>query len=223
MGIVLETSTERIPRWLRIAAILLIYGSLLAAGYWGSGWLSDFFRAHFSTGAQSYDLHVQIAGVVLYAVLMAIPFVPGLEISLALLAVFGPKVAIAIYAATVVALALSWLVGRMLPVSLIATIFGTLGQLRAKALVESLQPLSAEQKLDLLLVHAPKRIVPVFLKHRYIAVIVALNMPGNTVIGGGGGIALLAGMSGLFTFSRFIASVSLAALPVPLFVILAGA
>ena len=70
--------------------------------------------------------------------------------------------------------------------------------------------------------HAPKRVVPVFLKHRSIAIMVALNVPGNAVIGGGGGIALLAGMSGLFTFPRFLASVSLAALPVPLFVILTG-
>jgi hypothetical protein len=51
---------------------------------------------------------------------------------------------------------------------------------------------------------------------------VALNVPGNAVIGGGGGIALLAGMSGLVTFPRFLATVSLAALPVPLFVVLAG-
>jgi hypothetical protein len=110
----------------------------------------------------------------------------------------------------------------MLPVSLIATLFGSLGLQRAKGLVESLQPLTAEQRFEVLIEHAPKRVVPVFLKHRYIAIMVALNVLGNAVIGGGGGIALLAGMSGLFTFPRFLTSVSLAALPVPLFVILTG-
>lgn len=215
----MEISAEGIPRWLRIAVVALIYGGLLAGGHWGSGWLIDLVGVDLGTGAP-HDLHVMIAGVAFYAALMAIPFVPGMEISLALLAVFGPKVAMAIYAATVAALALSCLIGRMLPLSLIATLFGSLGLQRAKGLVQSLQPLSAEQRFEVLIEHAPKRVVPVLLKHRYIAIIVALNVPGNAVIGGGGGIALLAGMSGLFTFPRFLASVSLAALPVPLVVIL---
>ena len=94
------------------------------------------------------------------------------------------------------------------------------GLQRAKGLVQSLQPLSAEQRLEVRIEHARKRVVPVLLKHRYIAIIVALNVPGNAVIGGGGSIALLAGLSGLFTFPRILASVSLAALPVPLVVIL---
>ena len=218
----MEISAEGIPRWLRIAGVALIYGSLLAVGQWGSGWLIDLVGVDLGTGAQPHDLHVMIAGVAVYAALMAIPFVPGMEISLALLAVFGPKVAMAIYAATVAALTLSCLIGRMLPLSLIATLFGSLGLQRAKGLVQSLQPLSAEQRFEVLIEHAPKRVVPVLLKHRYIAIIVALNVPGNAVIGGGGGIALLAGMSGLFTIPRFVASVSLAALPVPLVVILSS-
>ncbi len=216
----MENSAGGAPRWRRIVVAVLIYGSLLAGGYWGSGWLIDVVGVDLGADAQSRAHHVMIAGVVFYAALMAIPFVPGMEISLALLAVFGPKVAMAIYAATVAALALSCLIGRTLPVSLIARLFGSLGLHRAKSLVDSLQPLSAEQRLAVLIEHAPKRFVPVLLKHRYIAIMVALNVPGNAVIGGGGGIALLAGMSGLFTFPRFLAAVSLAALPVPLVVIL---
>ena len=218
----METSTEGAPRWLRIAVVVLIYGSLLAGGYWGSGWLIDFLGVDFGSAVQSHELHVMVVGVAFFAVLMAIPFVPGIEISLALLAVFGPKVAIAIYAATVAALTLSYLIGSKLSLNLIATLFGSLGLQRAKGLVLSLQPLSAEQRFEVLIEHAPKRIVPVLLKHRYIAIMVALNMPGNAVIGGGGGIALLAGMSGLFMLPRFLASVSLAALPVPLVILLTG-
>ena len=218
----MEISAKGIPRWLRIAVVALIYGGLLAVGHWGGGWLIDLVGADPGAGAQSRNLHVMIVGIVFYAALMAMPFVPGMEISLALLAAFGPKVAIAVYAATVAALALSCLIGRMLPISLIATFFGTLGLRRARDLVHSLQPLSAEQRFEVLIEHAPKRIVPMLLKHRYIAIIVALNVPGNAVIGGGGGIALLAGMSGLFTLPRFVASVALAALPVPLVVMLSG-
>ncbi len=200
----------------------MIYGGLLAGGHWGSGWLIDFVGMDLGTGAQSQDLQVMVVGIVVYTALMAIPFVPGMEISLGLLALFGPRVAMAVFVATVAALCLSCLIGKILPVSLIATLFGSVGLQRAKGLVQSLQPLSAEQRLEVLIEHAPKRVVPVLLKHRYIAIIVALNMPGNAVIGGGGGIALLAGMSGVFTFPRFLASVSLAALPVPLVVILTG-
>jgi len=218
----LRISAKGIPNWLRIAVLLLICGSLLAVGHWGSGWLVDVIGMEIGNSAQKYSTYMMIVGVVLYAALLAIPFVPGIEISLALLAVFGPKVALAIYAATVAALAISYLVGRMLHVSLIARFFGSLGLRRARDLVQSLQPLSAQQRLNVLIEHAPRRVVPMFLKHRYIAIIVALNVPGNAVIGGGGGIALLAGISGVFTFPRFLASMSLAALPIPLFVILAS-
>ncbi len=219
----MEISAEGIPRWLRIAGVALIYGSLLAVGHWGSGWLIDFAGMDLGTGAQSLDLQVMVAGIVLYTALMAIPFVPGMEISLGLLAVFGPRVAVAVFVATVAALCLSCLIGKIIPVSLLARFFGSLGLQRAKGLVQSLEPLAAEQRLGALIDHAPKRIVPMLLKHRYIAIIVALNVPGNAIIGGGGGIALLAGISGLFTMPRYFAAVSLAAFPVPLFVMLSGA
>jgi hypothetical protein len=223
LEIILEPSPGGISRWLRIAAVVLFYGGLLGLGHWGSGWLIEVIGMDLGAGGQSHGLHVMVAGVVLYALLMAIPFVPGMEISLALLAVFGPKVALAIYAATVAALTLSCLIGRLLPVGLIGAFFGSLGLHRARDLVLSLQPLNGEQRLAVLLEHAPKRIVPLLLKHRYIAIMVALNTPGNAIIGGGGGIALLAGMSGLFSFPRFLAAVCLAVLPVPLFIMLTGA
>jgi hypothetical protein len=129
---------------------------------------------------------------------------------------------VSIYAATVAALAISYLIGRLVPVRLIASLFGSLGQHRAEDLVRRLEPLSAEQRLKTLIAHAPRRVVPALLRHRYIAIAVALNVPGNVIIGGGGGIALLAGISGLFTFPRYLAVVALAVLPIPLAVMLTG-
>ncbi|MGA1369426.1 MAG: hypothetical protein ACO394_13000, partial [Blastocatellia bacterium] len=41
---------------------------------------------------------------------------------------------------------------------------------------------------------------------------VALNMPGNAMIGGGGGIAMLAGMSGLFALPVFVMVIAIAVL-----------
>ena len=218
----MEPSVGGISRWPRIAAVLLIYGGLLAGGHWGSGWLIDLIGVDLGPGAQSQDLQVMVVGLVLYTALLATPFVPGMEISLGLLAVFGPRIALAVFLATVVALGFSHLIGRLLPVSMLATFFRFFGLERARGLVERLEPLDADQRLGVLIDHAPKRIVPMLLNHRYIAIVVALNVPGNAIIGGGGGIALLAGMSGLFTLPRFLLTVALAALPVPLFVMFVG-
>jgi hypothetical protein len=209
-------------RWLRIVILLLIYGGLLAGGHWGSGWLISLVGVDLSPGAAAHARHVLMAGIALYTALMAVPFVPGMEISVALLAAFGEQVAMYIYTATVAALMISYLIGRVVPVRLIASFLGSLGQHRAETLVLRLEPLNAKQRFEILIDHAPKRIVPTLLKHRYIAVAVALNVPGNAVIGGGGGIALLAGISGLFTFPRYLAIVSLAVLPVPLTIMLIG-
>lgn len=207
---------------MRFLVLALIYGGVLAGGHWGSEWLVGLVGVDLSADAKSHARHVVIAGVVLYTALMAMPFVPGIEISLALLAAFGSDVAMVLYAATVVALATSYLIGRLLPVRLIAMLFGGLGLHRAEDLVLRLKPMSRKQRLETLTSHAPKRIVPTLLKHRYIAVAVMLNVPGNSIIGGGGGIALMAGISGLFTFPRYLAVVSLAVLPVPLAILLMG-
>jgi len=209
-------------RWPRIVILLLIYGGLLAGGHWGSQWLISLVGVDLSLEAESHARHVVMAGIAFYTALMAVPFVPGMEISLALLAAFGHQVAMLIYLATVAALTLSYLIGRLVPVHLIASLFRYLGQHRAEGLVRRLEPLNARQRLETLISQAPKRIVPTLLKHRYIAIAVALNVPGNAIIGGGGGIALLAGISGLFTFPRYLAIVSLAVLPVPLAVMLMG-
>lgn len=217
-----ENTPKSNRRWFRIVILLLIYGGLLAAGYWGSEWLVSLFGAELGSGVKSHARHVFMAGIGLYTALMAIPFVPGMEISLALFAAFGQQVATVIYAATVVALMISYMIGRLVPVRVIASLFQSLGQHRAEALVRRLEPLNSKQRLEMLIAHAPKRIIPTLLKHRYIAVALALNLPGNAIIGGGGGIALLAGISGLFTFPRYLITVSLAVLPIPLAVILMG-
>ena len=216
----LENTPTGKRRWLRIIILLLIYGGLLAGGHWGSQWLIGLVGVDLSPGVESHARHLVMAGIAFYTALMAVPFVPGMEISLALLAAFGHQVAMIIYAATIAALAISYLIGRLVPVRLIASFFKSLGLSRAERLVLHLGPLNAKQRLETLITHAPKRIVPTLLKHRYIGIAVALNVPGNTIIGGGGGIALLAGISGLFTFPRYLAVVALAVLPVPLLVVL---
>ena len=57
-------------------------------------------------------------------------------------------------------------------------------------------------------------------RHRYLATMVLLNMPGNSLVGGGGGIAFVCGMSGKFSLAGFAAAVAIAVAPVPLLFLL---
>lgn len=95
--------------------------------------------------------------------------------------------------------------------------------MKVSRLVAKLAPLTMEQRLALLLSNAPAKIVPVLIRYRYIAVAVALNIPGNAVIGGGGGISLMAGMSRLFSFPGFLMTLAIAVSPVPILILIYGA
>jgi len=60
------------------------------------------------------------------------------------------------------------------------------------------------------------------LRHRYLALAVAFNIPGSYLFGGGGGIALFAGASRLFSVTGFCITLVLAVAPVPIAVMIFG-
>jgi hypothetical protein len=157
-----------------------------------------------------------------YVVLMVIPFMPAAEIGLSMLLIFGGKISFLVYVSTVVALLLAYLIGRLLPAELAATAFGLVGLTRAQDFANRLAPLSSEQRMAMLGRDSPVPLVPYVARNRYLALAVLLNLPGNIVIGGGGGIAILAGMTRLFPFPAYFLAVTLAVAPVPLVVFLTG-
>ena len=159
---------------------------------------------------------------VVYALMLAIPFVPGAEIGLAMLATLGPVVVMLVYLCTIAGLSLSFLVGRLIPLTTLERLFAELNMLRAGKLIRRLEPLDHEARLRLLVRNSPSRVVPALLRHRYIALAVVLNLPGNFLIGGGGGIALIAGVSKLYTVTGFLVTIAIAVAPVPLAVYLFG-
>jgi hypothetical protein len=63
---------------------------------------------------------------------------------------------------------------------------------------------------------ASQRWVTFLIRHRLLLLIVAVNVPGNSVVGGGGGIALMAGFSRLFSFPGFLFAMTVATSPVPI-------
>ncbi|MFO7856330.1 MAG: hypothetical protein R6V44_14160 [Paracoccaceae bacterium] len=163
-----------------------------------------------------------MAATAAFVVLLAIPFVPGAEIGLTMLAVFGPPIAPLVYGATVTALTLSFLVGRLLPPPIVARALRGLRLARAAEAVETAAPLPREARLARLMQGGAPWLLRLATRFRYVALLVAINVPGNFLIGGGGGIALMAGMSGLFAPLPFVLTVAVAVAPVPLAIHLFG-
>jgi hypothetical protein len=89
-------------------------------------------------------------------------------------------------------------------------------------LLKEIEPLNKKQRLSYLTSKAPKRLLPLLLRYRYLALAAALNIPGNYLIGGGGGIALFAGVSRLYSVPGFLITIALAVAPVPMAVLLFG-
>lgn len=182
-------------RWARVAALAGGAAVLYLSGRWVS---HDLIR---NLGLFSQP-RIMTATLV-YVVLMALPFMPAAEIGLALLMLFGAKAAPLVYASTVAALALAYGLGRLVPAA-------------------GLEKLVGRERLALLERETPARLARAALRHRFVLLVLLFNLPGNIAIGGGGGIALVAGMTRMFPFPAFLAAVALAVAPVPLAVFLAG-
>ena len=146
--------------------------------------------------------------ILAYVLWMAMPFVPGIELGLALMVMLGPKGVVLVYLCTLLSLSLSFAIGRLIPLKVFSLLLGWLHLQKAQNLVLQLEPLNSEEKLDFLLSTAPSKAIPYLLKHRY--------LPGKVLIGGGGGIGLIAGMSRLCPFPKYILFVSLAITPLPI-------
>jgi hypothetical protein len=209
---------------------LLVMGlrlGVLVAVILGASWLAQAVIAGFDlslmpqTAVQMQRL--MTVGLVVYVVLLALPFVPGAEIGVALLACFGADVAAQVYGATVLGLFLAYGVGRASPPLILARWLRRLSLTRAADLLVRAAPLTQQARLTMLMAGAPRRSLTLALRHRYLALMLAVNTPGNVVIGGGGGIMMMAGLSGLFAPVPTLLAIALAVLPVPALVWFFGA
>ena len=163
-----------------------------------------------------------VTSMIAYIILMAIPFVPGAEIGLGVMMILGPKIVPLVYLCTLVSLFLSFTVGKFIPDKTLIKFLHDLHLRKASLLLAGLEGLDSRQRFDLLIERSPKKIVPFLLKHRYLALLVIINTPGNIVVGGGGGIAMSAGISRLFTPLLFLLTIAIAVSPIPLFLIIFG-
>lgn len=210
----LKTGLVRLA--LRVAVIIVAVFLIFQATSWATATAE-------STGMQSLMIGTLVIILLLYAALIAIPFVPGIEIGISLLMLKGAAIAPMVYGATVLGLAIAFTLGRVIPYRWIRDTLADLRMARAAALFERLEPVSQEERLAILMERLPHWARPVFGGGRYLLLAALLNIPGNAVIGGGGGIAVIAGFSRLYRPLMSFAVIALAVLPVPLTVWLMGA
>lgn len=200
--------------------ILVVLGLLLlyVVGHHLAAMIADQFDLHLRVSTELKIHRLIMTATMFYVLLMAIPFMPGVEIGITMLMVLGPSVCFLVYVSTVTALTLSYLIGQRIPARYCGRLFGFLGLRRAHDLMMILEPLSTDERRRFLLDHVPPGATGFVSRHRFIGLALLLNLPGNSLIGGGGGISMLAGMSGLFPIHGYLFTVALAVAPVPLIV-----
>jgi hypothetical protein len=196
---------------LRIGLLIVTVLVLNAGGTWFARQIEfQIFPRHDTI----LNTAVMLAAV-LYVLLMATPFMPAIEIGLALMMLLGAKGPLLVYPCTLLALSIAFVIGRMIPAERLCPALDWLRLHAASAMVRTLAPMGHSERLAYLDERLPARVAGAIVGHRYLTLALLLNLPGNALIGGGGGIALIAGMSRLMPFTAFVALISGAALPVP--------
>lgn len=195
---------------LRLAAIVVVVVALNRLAAWAID-PEDFAPGHF---AASDPMVLTAAGF--YALLLALPFVPGVEIGAAMLSVLGPPVAALIYGATLLGLVLAFAAGRLIPVR---TTVGVLRRIGLHRVADGIARMAQQNGAASLAGAADGFSAPVarfLLRYPEVALILLFNLPGNVLIGGGGGIAMMAGLSRVMPVYRFVLATAIAVAPVPL-------
>ncbi len=218
-----ESSLRTGGSGIRIAVKVAVFAVILVFLNYAAGWLANLVAFQMWPQHMNMAVFFLFASVVSYMLLLAIPFLPGIEVGLMLMAMFGTKGIVLVYLCTVISLSLSFLFGRLLPPRHLARALGWFHLTRARDMVAALEPLGTEERLQFLLRTAPSRVVPFLLRQRYLIIGVLFNIPGNALIGGGGGIGLIAGMSRLFPFPKYLLLVSVAITPGPVIFLLRAA
>lgn len=205
----------------RALLAVITYIGLMFGGVMLGNWLFSSFRLDTSTISIMPMLWVLVPVFIIYFITSALPFVPSAEIGFGLLIVFGGAIAPFVFLTSALAFFTAFLIGHFVSIRRLARMLEYFGLQRAPVFLRRLRKLSGKERLAFLMQESPTKLGPLMLKYRYLAIVVLMNIPGNALIGGGGGISFTAGVSGLFTPIGFAVATSFAVLPYPLFFFLA--
>jgi hypothetical protein len=179
-------------------------------------------------GLQFYPSHLQliewaiIIGFIAYTCLMIIPFLPGIEIGLALMMLLGPAGVVLVYLCTLFAMSVGFVIGNYMPATWLASLLEWLRLSKAAALLLAFDATPPAQRLDFIAQNASNRAISALARRRFLVLVALINLPGNALIGGAGGIALLAGLSRVYSFPKYLALISIATLPGPIAIMLSN-
>lgn len=197
----------------------LVALAVIAAIIYGAANMADWIKEKIGfqiTESNADDLRrIILITVLLQVLLMSLPFVPGIELGLILITVFGPMAAPYVYAGCAVSLLISYSVGRLVPPHRTVDTFRRFRLHRAADTVAQHHAASPAERMEMLLgrIALPGQLAA---RYRYLAIGLAITTPGNIVIGGGGGISLMAGLSRLFSPLGYIVTVLVAVAPIPI-------
>ncbi|WP_438463626.1 hypothetical protein [Marinomonas sp. PE14-40] len=126
--------------------------------------------------------------LILYIILLAIPYIPSAEIALCLLIVLGNESSSIIYFSTIIGLMIPFLIGRYFSER-------------------------KDKKIENFFIHS-KILTHIGRFNPVVTLALLINMPGNTLLGGGGGIAMTFGSGKLLSPFKYLLGVLVAALPI---------
>jgi hypothetical protein len=202
---------------LRSIGMVLVWAALLVVGHSLSHMGFHEAQATLSAMRDAVGPLAIVSLALAYALALAMPFIPGVELGLLIIAVFGPAGALVAYAATIGGLSLAYTVGRMLPERVVVELPARIGiPMPRDGVASAMQGMITASRLTR---SAPRRLAAALLDHRYLTLAVCLNFPGNAALGGGGGLALLCGLSRQFGWRSFVLTVAIATSPVPILVL----
>ena len=200
---------------LRLALVAVLAVALHMLFTWAEGWIT---RNDYGWAMPG----LLMAVLVIYAVLIAIPFVPGVEIGLSVLAAGGAEIAPLVWLSTTLGLTLAYVVGCKVPLKWLHRVLLDLHLVRAAQVVARFEALPPNGRVAFVNALLPQKYYGWIVRFRYVNLAVLINIPGNSIIGGGGGIALISGLSGMFRAPLTVLTIALATAPVPLAIWLFG-
>ncbi|MAO00413.1 hypothetical protein [uncultured Roseovarius sp.] len=199
----------------RLAALAVLAFALHLLFAWAEGYILENEQGWAMPG-------FLVVALLIYAVLIAIPFVPGIEIGLMVLAAGGGDIAPFVWLATASGLTMAYMVGCKVPYRWLHRVLLDLHLTRACRMLEEFETLSPPERAGFIAAQLPGRYLDWIVHYRYLHLAVLINVPGNSIIGGGGGIAFVSGLSGVFRAPLAVLTLFVATAPVPLTIWLFG-
>jgi len=211
-------SHHKISRTRQYFRVFFIVALVIILAFWMDYWLRGemgIAKKFAEFAGYQWGPGVLIGGVIFYVLLLSLPFVPGVELGVLLMCVFGKQGIVFAYFATIAGLSLAFFMGRKLPLRWVESSLEKLGFAHATEhhfddIDGMLENISLKKRF------CHNRLFSYIAKYRYPAIGIFFNMPGNYLIGGGGGIALACGISRNISWKWFLLTVVVAVSPVPL-------